>query len=396
MFATHFVTIWSPDGLFLLDDLSDFITLECVLSEGNIGTLTLVLPGNAHDYTNFRRDARVAYSRAPTAALSTGQPRLRLVGGTTWLLTGRKRTIDTDQKERFVLKCVHPNHLLSRRVVDYDEGSAEADKSDPADDAIKAYVRENFTAATDTTRNWSSSLFTVDNDEGLAPSVDKAASYRTILNVCQEVAAAATALGTYTNFEVVGAERGAFRLRTYTGQRGVDRSATSNQTLILSAISGAFNAIELEEDWTDIATYVLAGGAGKKDERIVTAAWDTTLINESPYGKIEYFQSAGGSDDPAVVTDEANRALRERRPRFLFTSSVKDTEFATFMEEYDWGDRVVGEYARPDPYGNGFTDIRQFDCRVDPVRISVARSEDPETGEQTEAENLDIRLRYEP
>jgi hypothetical protein len=321
---------------------------------------------------------------------------LRLVGGTTWLIAGRKRTIDlVNHKETVSLLAVHPNHLLARRVVAYDEGSTQADKAAAADNVIKAYVRENFTTATDTARNWASTLFTVDADLGAAPTVNKAASYRTVLNTCQEVAAAASGGGTYTNFEVVGAERGAFRLRTYTNQRGVDRSSTGGKPLVISVSMGEFNGVELEENWINIATAVYAGGSGRQDERLVTFVSDTALIGESSYGWVEWFQSAGGTTDASVLNDEALRALRERRPRIVFSSAVKDTEFATFMEEYDWGDRVVGEYARPDPQGAGFTDIQQFDCRVDPVRIRVERSEDPETGQQTEVETLDIRLRSE-
>lgn len=392
---SHLLTLWSPDGTQFLDDLSDFTTLECVLSEGNIGTLALTLPPT-HNYANFRRDSRIAYYRAPAAVLTNGQPRLRLVGGTTWLIAGRKRTIDlVNHKETVSLLAVHPNHLLARRVVAYDEGSTQADKAAAADNVIKAYVRENFTTATDTARNWASTLFTVDADLGAAPTVNKAASYRTVLNTCQEVAAAASGGGTYTNFEVVGAERGAFRLRTYTNQRGVDRSSTGGKPLVISVSMGEFNGVELEENWINIATAVYAGGSGRQDERLVTFVSDTALIGESSYGWVEWFQSAGGTTDASVLNDEALRALRERRPRIVFSSAVKDTEFATFMEEYDWGDRVVGEYARPDPQGAGFTDIQQFDCRVDPVRIRVERSEDPETGQQTEVETLDIRLRSE-
>lgn len=395
MSVQHFLTLWSPDGTQFLDDLTDFITLDCVLSEGNIGTLTLTLPPG-HNYTNFRRDARVAYYRAPTAQLTSGQPRLHLVGDTTWLLVSRKRTIDiVDRNEIVTVICVHPNHLLARRVIAYDEASAQADKSATADNAIKAYVRENFVSATDGVRNWASALFTVDADLGAAPTVDKAASYRTVLTTCQEVAAAASAAGTYTNFEVIGTENGAFRLRTYTGQRGSDRSSTSGQALVISAAGGAFDSVELEENWIDLANAVYAGGGGRQDERVTTFVSDAVSIAESPYGWSEWFQSAGGSTDASVLNDEAMRALREHRARVVFSGAVKDTEFATFGEEYDWGYRVVGEYARPDPLGTGFVDVQQFDCRVDPVHIHVERTEDAETGEQREVETLDIRLRSE-
>lgn len=388
------VSLFSPDGTQYLDDLSDFLSLECVLSEGNIGTVALTLPAG-HNYTNFRRDARIAYYRAPSADLVIGQPRFRLVGNTVWLLAGRKRTIDlTNQRETTTLKCAHPNHLLARRVVAYSEKSSQADKSGAADNLIKAYVRENFTTATDTTRNWGSTLFAVENDLLAAPVVDKAASERTVLTVCQELASAASAAGTYTNFEITGMERGALRLRTYTGQRGADRSSTG-QTLIISVMNGAFDTVELEEDWFDMASFVYAGGSGKQDERWIGTASDSVLIGDSPYGRIEWFQNAANADTQAVVDDEAARALRERRPRIVFSGAVKDTFAATFMDEYDHGDRVVGEFARPNATIDGFTDVLQFDCRVDPVRIRVERTENPETGEQQQIESLDIRLRSE-
>lgn len=396
--ATHFATLWGPDGTQFLDFLDDFTTAECVLAEGKIGMLTLTLPPG-HNYANFRRDARVAFYRAPAAELTAGSSGLQLVGNTVWLIVGRRRRIeraDAGWREIVTIRAAHPNHLLARRVVAYDEATAQADKSGAADDLIKAYVRENFTTATDTARNWSTTtLFTVDGDVLAAPTIAKAASYRTVLTTCQEVAAAASANGTYTNFEVIGTERGPFRLRTYTGQRGTDRTATSGQQLTISMAMGEFNGVEIDEDWFDMANAVFAGGGGRQDERLTTFVSDTASIAESPYGWSEWFQNAGGTTDATVLNDEAFRALREHRARILFSGDVRDTEFATFGEEYDWGDRVVGEYARPDPLGVGFVDTQQFDCRVDPVHIHVERTEDPETGEQREVETLDIRLRSE-
>jgi ReqiPepy6 Gp37-like protein len=393
---SHYVWLWLPDGTNLVDDLSDFTTLDCVLSEMNIGTLTLTLPPT-HDYSRFRRDARIAYYRSPPRSLSNGIP--RFVGGTTWPLVGRKRRIeqtgDGGWRETVTIKAVHPNHFLARRVVAYDETTSQADKTAVADNSIKAYVNENFVSATDSARNWASSLFTVDANLSAAPSIAKTASYRTVLNVCQELAAAATASGTYTGFEIIGTEFGAFRLRTYTGQRGANRSSTSGQPLVISVTRGAFGEVELEEDWTNLANAIYAGGGGRGDERVTTFVSDTASIAESPYGWSEWFQQVGGTTDATVLNDAAMQALREHRARILFTGSVKDTDQATFGEEYDWGDRVVGEYARPDPLGAGFVDTQQFDCRVDPVHIHVERSEDPETGKQTETETLDIRLRSE-
>lgn len=390
MASSHYINICSPDGIWL-DNLNDFTALECTLAELNIGTLTIILPAT-HDPTIYQRDARISYYRAPSANLSGGA--YRLVGGTTWLLTHVTRKLGRDLKERVRLVCVHPNALLARRVVAYDEGTGQTDKAAAADDMIKAYVRENFVSATDTDRNWSSAIFSVEADVGAAPSVSKAASYRTVLTTLQEIAAAAAAAGTYTGFEITGGETGAYTLRTYIGQRGADRGSISNQPLVLSVGYGSMNEVELDDNWMDIASFVYAGGGGKKDERQIGTAANAALIAQSPWGRVEWFQNASGTADTAILDSEAARALRERRPRQLFTGDVADTEYATFGEEYDWGDRVVGEYSRPGQFV-GFVDVRQFDCRVDPVRIQVGRTENMETGMLQETETLDIRLRSE-
>lgn len=388
-YFSNYAALYSPDGVYL-EPVNDFIALDCTLTEMQIGQLVLVVSGTIHDATKFVRGGRIAYYRTPSASLGGGI--WRLVGDTTWLIARRQRIVNPFYQQLIRITCVHPNALLAARVVAYDEESAEADKTDLADDMIKAYVRENFTAATDATRNWAASRFTVAADVGAAPSVKKAASYRTVLTVCQEIAAAATQAGTYTGFEVTSpTETGPFTLRTYIGQRGVDHSSTSSTPVVLGLGSGSMNSVELDEDWSQLVSAVYAGGSGKKDERLVSApALDAALIAQSPYGRVEWFQSISGIDDTTVLDDEAARILRERRPRTVFTGDVVDSAEATFGGEYDWGDRAIGEY----------TDLRvaqvvQFDCRVDPVRITVERSENEETGVREERETLDIRLRGE-
>jgi hypothetical protein len=390
--ASHGLSIYTPDGSTRLDDLNDFVSLECVLSEMQVGTLKIIVPAT-HNDTFFRRDARIAYYRTVGTGFG-GLP--RLVGDTAWVLAGRKRAIDRNNQEVVALTCAHPNHLLTRRVIAYAEKSAQADKSaTAADDMIKAYVSENFVSATDTARNWAAARFGIESNLTAAPTVSKTASYRTVLTTCQEIAAMSAAAGTYLGFEVYSpTESGAFQLRTYTGQRGTDRSSGSNQPLILSIRAGSFSEIELDEQWMNIATFVYAGGTGQQDERMVGTAEDTALSGETPYGRAEWFQNAAQGDTAAVLNDAATHALRDHRPREMFTGAVVDTDRIVFMRDYNWGDRVVGEYARPDPY-IGWIDVRQFDCRVDPVRIRVDRRANRATGITTETETLDIRLRSE-
>lgn len=389
MSTSNYCALYSPEGVYI-EPINDFVYLDCTLAEMQAGALVLVIPGAGRDAAQIPIGARIAYYRAPTAGLGDGV--YRLVGQTMWIVMRRQRAVNNNYEQMIRITALHPNVLLSSRVIAYDEGTAEADKTDFADDMIKAYVRENFLTATDTARNLAASRFAVEADVGAAPSVMKQASYRTLLTICQEVAAAGTAAGTYTGFEMYSpTETGAFTLRTYTGQRGTDRSSTGNKPLVLTLTRGSLNSVELDEDYTEMVSAVYAGGSGKKDERQVsTPALDSALISLFPYGRFEWFQSVSAVDDTNVLDDEAARVLREKRPRKLFTGDVKDTEYATFGEEYDWGDRVIGEY----------TDLRvaavsQFDCRVDPVRITIERKESEETGALEELETLDIRMRGE-
>lgn len=389
--ALHDLFLYSPTGEYL-DSLNDYESIECVLAEMQIGTLTITVPANRYDPRLFQRDGRVAFHRAPDSELSLASS-MRLVGNTAWLIARRTRIVDRDYRESIRLLCVHPNALLARRVVAYDEESAEAKKTGAADNLIKAVVRENFTAATDTDRNWSSAFFSVEADTSAAPSVDKEFSYRTVLQVCQEIAAAAAAAGTYTGFEVYSQiDNGPFVLRTYTAQRGTDRSTLSGKPLVFGISYASFEDTELDENWSEMASFVYAGGSGKKNERVVQPVSDTALIAETPYGRIEWFQNVAQTTDTAVLDSEGARALRERRPRRLFTGAVRETTYATFGEEYDWGDRVVGESRSG---GLWQSDFQQLDCRVDPVRIAVVRTENTKTGEITKTETLDVRLRSE-
>ena len=364
------------------------------MSEMGVGTLIIDGPPT-HDPSLYQRDGRIAYRRDTTPLQFSA--RMRLVGNTTWLIARRQLIVDRDQSQAVRITCVHPNALLARRVVAYAEASAEAKKTALADNMIKAIVRENFTAATDTDRNWSSAFFTVEADTSASASIDKEMSYRMVLQVCQEIAAAASA-GIYTGFEVYSPlETGPYTLRTYTGQRGTDRSSTSGQVLTLGVNYGSLGDTELDENWMEMVSFVYASGSGKQNQRIVQPTSDAALIAASPYGRIEWLQNVTQTSDTAVLLSEGARALRERRPRLLFTGAVRETEYATFMDEYDWGDRVVGEF--PASFrAHGFTwaaPTESFDCRVDPVKIVVERTEDRETGEIIEAEALDVRLRGE-
>ena len=145
--GANLLECYSPAGQSL-GPVANWTRLECTLSEMGIGTLIIdVPPGYGGNF--FQRDGRIAYRRDATPLQLTAL--MRLVGNTTWLIVRRQFIVTRDQSQSMRITCVHPNALLARRVVAYAEATAQAKKTALADNMIKAIVRENFTAATDTT-----------------------------------------------------------------------------------------------------------------------------------------------------------------------------------------------------------------------------------------------------
>jgi len=73
-------------------------------------------------------------------------------------------------QESHVLFGPDINALLARRIVAYAAGTAQASKTDQADDMMKAIVRENLgSLASDADRDWTQEGLSVAGDAGLGP-----------------------------------------------------------------------------------------------------------------------------------------------------------------------------------------------------------------------------------
>lgn len=378
--------------------LTDVIRVDCVLAEMQVGAIEVTLPMQ-YDDALFAIDSRIALYRRPISVLGSS----RLFGNTIFLLRRRRKVATTNEDGsitwNLVITGVHPNHLLGRRLVAYNEGTAESTKSGTADDVMKAIVRENFTAATDATRNWDSSIFTVEADTGAwtAGAVQTECSYKNVLSVLQDLSAQASNnfYALYAGFEVATlTENGALVFRAYVDQRGVDRSSASGQPLILSMQTGNLLGAEQDEDWTSTPSVVYAGGAGVNTERVVQSETDSARLAASPFGRYELFANQSQTESNTTLTGVARHRLYQLRPRQIITGQVQDTQNIAFGFHYDWGDRVVGEFTIPYAFGtaHGWSAV-QVNCRVDPVRLTIDRVVDPETGAVDYAEALDIRLR---
>lgn len=365
MAGTYEIRVSDPfGGNTTIYGAQSYTALEFAYRERQIGTLTLDLP-TAIEPRALGRDGLITVQRAINGAPAY------LEGERAWLIRKVTRLVGAQGVRSTRIVAVDGNDLLRRRIVDYDADTAETDKTDLADDLMKAIVRENFVSATDTTRNLSSSLFGVDADVSAAPSLSKAFTRREVLAVLQELAEAATLAGTYTTFEVVWTGS-LFQFRTFTGQRGVDHSGSDR--VLLGPAYGNLTDVEDSDDASEETTRVIAGGQGEGADREVARADDTARQGASPYNLIEEFTNQNNTADATQLADEADSLLQLRRPRRVISGTFVDTPGAQYGRHFGYGDLVVAEV-------NGAS----VTCRVDAVHIGVRGGR----------EAVDIRLRSE-
>lgn len=347
---THAIQLYSPAGRLEVPDVQ-WETLSYTLAEKTVGALTVTLPLQAAlPLDMLAPDAILLLSRqaAPGRAFEVVSP---------WLVRSWSMAREASGRESMEILAVHPNDVLTRRIVAYAAESSQAAKSGPADNLIKAIARENFVSPTDTTRTMAA--LTVDADQGLAPSVAKAFAWQDVLSVCQSLAQMSGQAGTYLGFEVVATAVGAYQLRTYVQQRGQDRRASAGRWAALSPGVG-IGAYRLSLDYAGAVTAVIAGGQGEEADRDIQTAVDSAAIAASPIGRIEEFRQATNVPfgDTAGLLDEAEGALYARRPRWRFEGSAVNVPGAMYGIDYGWGDRLTVEVAG-----------QSFDVRVDPVAI---------------------------
>jgi len=325
------------------------ISGDYTLKERGVGSLTLTYPPTISAST-FQKDGRVVLSYNGIAE------------GGTWLIRRVQQKL-ANRERSLVVTCVHANHLLSRRIVAYAAGSAQASKTGHADDLMKAIVRENFTAPTDATRTMSATygIGSIDDDAGAGPTVTTAFSRQTVLKVLQDLADLSAAQGTYVGFEVrtVGS---ALTFGTYTQQRGIDRRSGAAGYLYVSPSTGAIASSTYDQNWTDEKTYIYAVGQGTDVSRAIGTATNATATALSPLGRIEDAYQDNGTADTATLDDDAAQQIYAQRAQIRYEAQAQDSPAFIYNRDYAWGDFLT------------ISDFDQiFNCRVDPAHVTWGR-----------------------
>lgn len=266
--------------------------------------------------------------------------------------------------EAITVRGYDATELLNRRIVAAYAGTDEARKTDNAGDIIKAFVEENLGGdATDSDRDLSDYI-TVQPDLADGASLTKGASWRSLLTVCQEIAAASETAGTplYFGFEPVFGTTGiTFDFRTYEGQPGQDHSTSGEAPVYFGKSYGNLSMSWLIYDYGEQVTVVYAGGQGDKEAREIVEVENAEQSGLSIWNRRERFINAVGEETTAAVTSRANAALRAGEVLARFAGNLLDSDETRYGVDWAWGDLVRIKYR--DKQFNGL--VRMVDIWVD-------------------------------
>lgn len=350
--------IWLLDSLGnTLDIIDEWLYLKYDRSLNNVGSLELGLDGNYPNFDFIKLDGRIVVWRDG-----------KIDTETTWVTRRIIKTLDSDGTLSISIGAFSANEILSRRIVAYDDGTSQSDKTNlAADNMMKQVVRENFSgSATDANRNIST-YFTVESDTSQGPTTSKSFAWNNVLDVTQDISLTTISAGSSVYFDVVSPTYNTFEFRTYRAQRGLDhRFPGGTNPVILSPERGNLVSVVRQFDYSGEGNYVYAGGAGFNQFRYVATASSSERINESPINRREIFINAQDAIAQAV-DDTASAALRENRPKRTFSAQLVNVPDATeYGVHWNFGDLVTVEF-----------DGETIDCSIDAVQIRV------EDGEET-------------
>ena len=273
--------------------------------------------------------------------------------------------------------------LMRRRIVAAFTGSAQASKTDFADDMMKEVVTESIAdgvAPTPTvgTRVWSD--LSIAGDLGLGPTISKSFPFDKLLTssgqgVLSVLAKAAREAGTEVFFDivpnVVSSNSISFQFQTFTEQPGSDQTSRV-------VFEDGKNMLDpsLEYDYTEEENYIYAAGQGGGSSRNVQQVSDSDRYSLSQWARIEGFADARNQDSDNAVREAGRDVLNAGRPKIRFTAQPLDVRGTRFMRDWDYGDKVKAK----------FLNI-EFDTIIRAVTISVNESGQESIGARLDFES---------
>ncbi len=161
--------------------ITNFYRVDAVRAVSNVGAIEVVLDVDDAVDMPLQADTRMVLTL--TRGTMTHIFGAYLLGG--WALQAQR------DRRTLTLRGLCYNSLLMRRIVAYAAGSAQAQKNGPADDIMRAVVRENLGQAAGSGRDISAYGLSVEQDLSLAAQISMAFAWRNVYDVMSSIVDAA-------------------------------------------------------------------------------------------------------------------------------------------------------------------------------------------------------------
>ena len=295
----------------------------------------------------------------------------------------RKWVFSTQGSQEVVtLEGPDKNDFLRRRIVAAFAASAQAAKTDFADDMMKEVVTQSIAdgvAPTPTagTRIWSN--LSIQADASVGPTITKSFPFDKLLSgsgsgVLSVLADAAREAGTEVFFSiepnVVTGSSISFQFRTTINQPGQD--VTSR--VVFDQQRGNMREPSLEYDYSEEENYIYSAGQGEETARNIQQVYDTERYSASIWNRCEGFADARNQTADNGVREAGRAQLEEGRPRIRASAVPVDTAGTRFGIDWNFGDKVRWRYKNV-----------EFDTIIRAVTISV----------ENKRETIQARLDFE-
>lgn len=361
--ADYNVGLYDYDGNFLLP--LDWLSLNYARARRTVGALTLVLP-DRYPEARFGRDAVIRLYRRAEGGPNYLEP------SAVWFV----RKTSRDWKERTLsLACVDQVTFLERRRVAYRPQSLYADKTfdegnapAPADDLMKAYVRENLgalaveesTGNPDPVRDLSAYL-SVEDDVSLAPDVEYTGSQQKVIDVLNGLARESEDLGTILFFDIVTTGPKTFEFKTFPLTAVADR----RDLLTFTWQSGNLDNLVSEIDYTNEITVINVGGDSSGITKYVRRVVDESRALLTPFNWIEDYIDLNEDYSDDYMDMVGRKILQGAKPKKKIRANLVDSPDRRYGRDYFYGDYINVELGG---------DI--FSCHIAAVNNSVSEGKE--------------------
>jgi len=340
--ATYEIWLTNDEGVRLVQ-LDDILSFSASRAKNAIGSVTLQVKPT-FDTSLIAVDNIVQIWRAPTGGtLSLWRP----------YFVRKWKYATQGSTETLLISGPDVNDLLRRRLVAAYSGQAPSEKTDYADDMMKAIVTEAMSdvllpVPTAGTRAWDD--LSVQADVSAGPALVSSIAWKRLLQksgsgVLTDLAKASTIAGTEIFFDIAvsSVTSSAMKLEfcTKTGQPGADLTTTG---LIFDQERGNLSDAYLEYDYTDEVNYVYAGGAGIAAVQDVQQVYDATRYVASQWARCEGYVDARTQAESNGVREVGRTALENGKPVRRFGGTPLDVQGCRFGRDWNWGDKCRARY----------------------------------------------------